>query len=348
MTTPHNTPTTPKASKKPAILAPDFERPLVFTPACWCQLLWFLQNTPDTEVGCLGVTDDADNPLLVTRLFFIPQSVSSCTVEFEPDHLPIYQSERIDEGLQPFQYMRIWCHTHPGSSPAPSGTDWDTFDEVFGTASWAIMFIIAESGDISCHIRTCTQAQDPFTGELVDKIDIAKMPVRVDWSHIPPGTVLDSTSWQATLDANVKKEAELSVYNQTPVSYGQASRYTAISDATKRDLEQIMAIPTHNPTLETEFRAALAFFAHFVGTFRSQRINVRENLELPYGDMVNYIIDQLYVGKSSNEFYGLESWEQRKEIRDWDLPHTPSEIYCVSDLSDVYDFDFPTTLEGTI
>ena len=41
----------------------------------------------------------------------------------------------------------MWIHTHPGDCPEPSPTDEETFDRCFGSADWAVMFIIAEGGE---------------------------------------------------------------------------------------------------------------------------------------------------------------------------------------------------------
>ena len=52
----------------------------------------------------------------------------------------------MEQGHHPEQFARLWIHTHPGSSPHPSGPDEDTFERVFGKCHWAVMFIMARTG----------------------------------------------------------------------------------------------------------------------------------------------------------------------------------------------------------
>ena len=86
---------------------------------------------------------DPDDLLLVREFVTVEQEVTCVSVTFDDAAVADYFDRQVDLGRRPEQFARIWCHTHPDMSPAPSVTDEETFNRVFGTCQWAVMFILA-------------------------------------------------------------------------------------------------------------------------------------------------------------------------------------------------------------
>jgi len=119
------------------------EKQLVFAPLAWLKLLYFL-HAGNTEVGGFGLSSP-DDPLYVQDLLTVTQSVTAVHVAFEDEAVADHFDRCLDQGVQPARCGRIWCHTHPGTSPQPSIVDEETFSRVFGACDWAIMFILSRS-----------------------------------------------------------------------------------------------------------------------------------------------------------------------------------------------------------
>ncbi len=81
---------------------------------------------------------NADDLLLVEDIQLVEQVCSVVTVEFNDDSVADFFDSQVDAGRQPEQFARVWVHTHPGASPAPSGTDEETFDRCFGGVDWSV------------------------------------------------------------------------------------------------------------------------------------------------------------------------------------------------------------------
>src|SRR5450432_1545781 len=118
---------------------------LRFTPYAWAKLL-FLRDAGPTEVGAFGITA-LDDLLLVQDLALVRQHCTVVTVAFEDDAVADHLDAMVDQGIRPEQCMRLWIHSHPGDSAAPSLTDEETFARCFGSTDWSVMFIIAKGGD---------------------------------------------------------------------------------------------------------------------------------------------------------------------------------------------------------
>jgi hypothetical protein len=124
---------------------------LRFSPTAWAKLL-FLRDLGDTEIGGFGVAH-RDDLLCVEDLRLVRQTCSSISVEFDDQAVADFFDEQVDAGRRPEQFARIWVHTHPGNSPQPSGTDEKTFERVFGSSDWAVMFILARGGNCCARLR---------------------------------------------------------------------------------------------------------------------------------------------------------------------------------------------------
>jgi hypothetical protein len=139
----------------------------------WMKLMLFL-HAGDTEVGGFGVSR-ADNSLLYLEEFVtVRQRVTPVTVAFDDAAVADYFDGRVDEGLAPARFARVWVHTHPGDSPDPSFTDEQTFARVFGRCDWAVMLIVTRTGRTYCRLS--------FSAGPGGRV---LLPVRVDWASWP-------------------------------------------------------------------------------------------------------------------------------------------------------------------
>lgn len=162
---------------------------LRFTPDAWAKLEYLCHAGP-TEISGFAVVPTNDL-LLVERFVLIRQRASFAHVVFYDDAVANYMDAQIDAGLRPEQCMRIWCHTHPGNSPEPSGHDEQTFKRVFGKCDWAIMFILARNGATYARLRFNVGPG----GELL-------IPVGVDYGV--PFSGSDRSAWHDEYVANVE------------------------------------------------------------------------------------------------------------------------------------------------
>ena len=162
---------------------------LRFTPYAWAKLL-FLRDIGDTEVGMFGISDPSDL-LLIENVALVRQACTPVTVEFDDAAVADHFDEQVDLGRKPEQFARIWLHTHPGSCPRPSGTDEETFERVFGSTQWAIMFIVAREGATYCRLRF-------NVGPGADK----RLPVEVDYQTEFPES--DYEQWESEYEAAVR------------------------------------------------------------------------------------------------------------------------------------------------
>lgn len=124
---------------------------LRFTPYAWAKLL-FLRDQGDTEIGAFGVAAP-DDLTLIQDLYVPHQDASSVFVSFRDEAIADMMDNLLDQGRQPREFMRVWIHTHPGDSPAPSSVDEETFRRVFGNCDWAIMYILARGGNSYARLR---------------------------------------------------------------------------------------------------------------------------------------------------------------------------------------------------
>lgn len=127
---------------------------LKMTPECWRKLLYF-RDAGNTEVGAYGVVD-RENPLQVIELHFLAQKTSGASVELEDDAVVEFHRAQCNAGREPWEFSRVWVHTHPGNSATPSSYDESQFRRLFGDCSWAIMLIVAKGGEVYCRLQVQT------------------------------------------------------------------------------------------------------------------------------------------------------------------------------------------------
>lgn len=147
-------------------------RPLMFSPLAWLKLQYLCHAGP-TEVAGFGLSHPED-PLYVEELLVVRQRCTMATVSFDDAAVADLFDDMADDGVPPSRFARIWLHTHPGASVAPSGTDEETFSRVFGTCDWAIMAILGRTGRMSARLR--------FSAGPGAALEI---PTTVDWAAWP-------------------------------------------------------------------------------------------------------------------------------------------------------------------
>jgi proteasome lid subunit RPN8/RPN11 len=167
---------------------------LRFTPYAYAKLLYF-RDVQDTEIGGFGITDPKD-PMLVVDFKTLKQEVSMASVDFDGEDLNEYMFDRLDEGLDPADSMRVWIHTHPGDSPNPSGTDEDNWKEHFSNQDWAVMFIMAKGGATYARLRV--------SNVVATEQKISSM---VDWTaNFYAVTDEVRKAWKEEFEANIEEE----------------------------------------------------------------------------------------------------------------------------------------------
>jgi len=163
---------------------------LRFSPTAWAKLL-FLRDLGPTEVGGFGISAP-DNLLFVQDIQLVQQHCTESFVSFDDIAVADFFEDLIDLGRKPEEFGRIWIHTHPGSCPQPSPTDHETFDRVFSSCDWAVMFIIARSGN--------TYA------ELHWKAGGVSIPLDVEVEFSKPFAGSDHAAWEDEYQTNVHEE----------------------------------------------------------------------------------------------------------------------------------------------
>ncbi len=181
----------PSGSTKPASIIRNYKPSLTFSIGAYCKLLW-LRDVGDTEVGFYGIARDPLRPLYIHEIRLIKQVCTSCSVQFDPIAIADYFEDMVEEGLKPYQFSRVWLHTHPGNSCTPSGDDEDTFTKSFSHQDWALMFIIAKNGDTYSRLRM-------NTGMGLEQL----IPVLVDYKAVLPKETHED--WMAEYKLEVSK-----------------------------------------------------------------------------------------------------------------------------------------------
>jgi proteasome lid subunit RPN8/RPN11 len=199
--------------RRPAVLR--------FSPTAWAKLL-FLRDAGDTEIGGFGISAAADL-LYVKDVELVLQTCSWVHVSFADDAVANFFDDQVDAGRRPEEFGRIWVHTHPGNSPDPSGTDEATFARVFGSADWALMFILARGGQTYARLRY-------NVGPGVD----VKIPVEVDFGRAFAAS--EQELWHAEYLANVRIPVpDLSQSSEPEKCATRSSREDEFADDRWRD-----------------------------------------------------------------------------------------------------------------
>lgn len=199
---------------------------LIFAPLAWLKLQFFC-HAGDTEIGGFGISA-ADDLLYVEDFCTVRQHVTALSVRFDDNAVADHFDACVDQGVSLARCARIWLHTHPGTSAEPSGTDEDTFDRVFGSCDWSLLFILSRTGQT--HARLSFSAGPG--GQLL-------LPVQVDWQAWPMRIVSQPEALASCLE---QWRREYSDHIQVrPESFLPIRRMPAREqrrDANGRDLER--------------------------------------------------------------------------------------------------------------
>jgi hypothetical protein len=191
------------------------KRPVLrFTPTAWAKLL-FLRDAGDTEIGGFGITSAGDL-LPVEDIALVLQACTANYVEFYDRSVADFFDAQVDAGRQPQEFSRIWIHTHPGVSAGPSQTDEQTFERVFGSTDWAVMFILARGGQSYGRLRY----------NLGPGTDVV-LPVEIDFGRSFAGS--RECAWKLEYEKFVQPETlspptEHRLLPRSRIGFGQSSR----------------------------------------------------------------------------------------------------------------------------
>ncbi len=128
------------------------ERPTIrFTPFAWSKLL-FLRDCGSTEVSGFGINATNDL-LLIEDVRLVNQQCTSASVQFSDAAAQQLLEAATPDRTRDEQSGCIWIHTHPGDCALPSEADEETFARCCSTVTWAVMFIIAASGETYARLQ---------------------------------------------------------------------------------------------------------------------------------------------------------------------------------------------------
>lgn len=181
---------------------------LKFSLKAWAKLN-YLMHKGGTEVGGYGILSPRQDELEVIDFVLVPQESTPASVQFDDEGYEDYVEEMSSRGLAADRFMRIWIHTHPGTSASPSGTDEKSWSETFGTMSWAVMFILARGGQTYCRMGMNTS----FASMK------ASLDHEIDWTLEYPANG-DQAEWDAEYERCVKK---LTPVSTAPVGFHDRS-----------------------------------------------------------------------------------------------------------------------------
>lgn len=156
---------------------------LRFTPYAWAKMV-YLRDKGDTEVSFFAITRSADLGLVIDLQ--MPKQIDSAAfTEFKEEELVDFFEDMVEQGFQPEEFARIWCHTHPGASASPSGQDEETFKKEFAAPNWAIMFILGKTDkpfenkfSITCRLKC---KNHPELAHVIGSHVSKDIPVEVDY-----------------------------------------------------------------------------------------------------------------------------------------------------------------------
>lgn len=206
---------------------------LAFTPPAWAKVIAMLEKD-ENEAGGFGVTG-SDDPFLVTDILVPKQEVTAAFVSLDDDHVAELL-ELLTSGenpLQPWQFMRIWIHTHPRGVHNPSGQDETTFKDVLGMQDYSVMFIIAK--DYTTYARLQVKKPCPFQSLM--ETAIAWRESFQQYDEEPFKAMLEKHISKRTHTSGTSSYASSSVQNRSNVVTHTGVNTQASSNA-KKNIEK--------------------------------------------------------------------------------------------------------------
>ncbi|HEX4131078.1 MAG TPA: hypothetical protein VHZ24_13635 [Pirellulales bacterium] len=150
----------------------------------------YLRDRGPTEIGGSGISAPGEL-LVVEDVTLVPQECTSVTTALDDTGVADYFEAQVDAGRRPEEFARLWVHTHSGDCPLPSSVDEETFARVFGSADWAVMFILARGGAVYARLRFSAGP----SGQM-------RIPVEIDFKRAFDAS--DQSAWDREYQANVR------------------------------------------------------------------------------------------------------------------------------------------------
>lgn len=151
----------------------------------------------------------------------VQQFCTMASVTFDDAAVADFFDDQVAAGRRPEQFARIWIHTHPGDSAAPSQVDERTFRRVFGRCDWSVMFILARGGQTYARLQYSVGPGGTW-----------EIPVEIDFASPFAGT--DLQTWEAEYTGAVRP-VELLLPNSPAVSAPSGHGASSLANYVRRD-----------------------------------------------------------------------------------------------------------------
>lgn len=142
-----------QSNTKPTITAMDNfgGAPVIYISATALTKMRIYVEENNKEVGWLGIATKEKNEILFEDVLLFPQEVHSTTTEISPEGLAEFGEKLLQspDGIEVWNNIRIWGHSHVNMTVSPSGQD-DNQMKVFSNHghSWFIRLIANKKGDM--------------------------------------------------------------------------------------------------------------------------------------------------------------------------------------------------------
>lgn len=112
-------------------------------------------NTCDKEVGWLGTVIKNKNSYVIQDVYLFEQEVASTTTEITPEGLSKFAEHilTLENGVEIWNNIRLWGHSHVNMSVSPSGQDDDQMNSFSNIGNnWFIRIIANKNGDFKVDV----------------------------------------------------------------------------------------------------------------------------------------------------------------------------------------------------
>lgn len=106
----------------------------------------------DVEVGWLGVVERFNHTYTIKDIYLFEQEVNSVTCEITPESLALFAEDLLQypNGMEIFNNIRMWGHSHVNMSVEPSCQDETQFEELAkNSGDYFIRIIANKRGELS-------------------------------------------------------------------------------------------------------------------------------------------------------------------------------------------------------
>lgn len=109
-------------------------------------------NGCDKEVGWLGTVnwDRENNTIFIEDIYLFEQEVNYTTCEISPEGLAKFAEELLQQsnGVEIWNNIKLWGHSHVNMEVSPSGQDNDQMDTFADHNDWFLRIIANKKGDL--------------------------------------------------------------------------------------------------------------------------------------------------------------------------------------------------------